>query len=191
MKVWLLQSKLDVGFESLQLVNFDHDYDKYFRNIKKPNSIKDVWGNVEVYTLTEGGEGYKSDFPHFWGKGSAPVFSEEALNVVYDLIEDKVEALPLNHPEHKYFAIHVLNAVDAIDYNNSIVKVMKSGLRAGFKKCSFLQEKIIGQHMFKIYLDDRVQSEAFVSDEFKERVTSSSLVGYEFIEVWDSEKVDL
>ncbi|MDR6224760.1 imm11 family protein [Desmospora profundinema] len=186
MRVWLLQSQLDAGFEDLQLVNFDDDHDKYFDNINEPIPIADKWGNVEVYTLTEG---YQSDFPHFWGSGDdVPVFSEKALYIVNDLIEDQVELLPLNHPKHKYFAIHVLNAVDAINYDNAIVRQLKSGLRVSFTKYSFFPEKLIDQHIFKVYLDESVFSRVFVSDKFKKRVTSSSLVGYDFVEVWDSER---
>ncbi|PTM57553.1 imm11 family protein [Desmospora activa] len=188
MRIWLLQSKLDDGYEDLQLVNFDDDHDKYFNNINQPIPIADKWGKVEVYTLTEGDQ---SDFPHFWGSGDdVPIFSERALNVVYDLIEVSVEVLPLNHPQHNYFVMHVLNAVDAIDYDKAIVRQLESGLRVSFTKYSFIPEKIIDQHIFKVYLDDSVFSRVFVSDEFKERVTSSSLVGYDFVEVWDSEKSD-
>ncbi|MDR6224015.1 imm11 family protein [Desmospora profundinema] len=189
MKVWKFESKLDAGFESIHTVNFDEFHGKYFDIFNQPIPIADGWENLEVYTLTEG---YKSDFPHFWGESFVPVFSEKALNVVHDLIENQVEILPLSHPEHKYFVIHVLNVIDAIDFDKSLPKrILKSGRKSGFKKYSFVPEKIIGQQMFKVYYDDgRVHSQFFVSDGFKDRVTSSSLVGYEFIEVWDSEKAD-
>ncbi|SDC80459.1 hypothetical protein SAMN04488112_11710 [Melghirimyces thermohalophilus] len=143
---------------------------------------------MEVYTLSEG---QQSDFPQFWGDVTLPVFSKHALHAVHDLIKDQVEALPLKHSEHQYFAIHVLNVVDALDYDKIEVKrMLRSGRRSGIKKYSFYPEKIKGQHIFKVYLDDRVQSDVLVSDEFKERVTSSSLVGYKFVEVWDSEQSD-
>jgi hypothetical protein len=189
MRIWKLESKLDAGFESVHTVNFDDFYDKYFDSINQPTPISDVWDNVEVYTPTEG---YKSDFPHFWGESFVPVFSEKALNVVHDLIENQVEILPLRHPEYKYFVIHVLNVIDAIDFDKSLPKrILRSGRKSGFKKYSFKHEKIMGQQIFKVYYDDgRVHSQFFVSDEFKDRVTSSSLVGYEFIEVWDSKKAD-
>jgi hypothetical protein len=180
---------LDKEFEELHLVNFDDDYDKYFDNINEPIPIANIWEDVKVYTLNEG---LKSDFPHFWGHSFVPIFSEKALSVVHDLIVDQVEVLPLSHPEHKYYAIHVLNVIDAIDFDKSLPKrILRSGRKSGFKKYSFKPEKIMGQQMFKVYHDDgRIHSQFFVSDEFKDRVTSSSLVGYEFIEVWDSEKAD-
>ncbi|PMB04477.1 hypothetical protein CEN49_20705 [Fischerella thermalis CCMEE 5273] len=188
MKVWLLQSKLDAGFQSIQLVNYKEYYYKYLMHIQKKGSIEDEWCKLKVYTIDS--DGVKSDFPHFWAKAYLPVFSEKALDVVSDLTHGNIEALPLDHPEHKYYAIHVLNTLDAIDYNHSTIKMIKSGLRVGFKKYAFIPSKIIGQHIFRVYLDDSPESEVFVSDAFKERVASSSLVGYEFIEVWDSEKED-
>ncbi|MDR6224756.1 imm11 family protein [Desmospora profundinema] len=187
MKVWQLKSNLDQKFEDLQLVNFNSDFEVYISKLHEIRPVVNEWGEVQVYTVEEG---EKNDFPKFWGDIHVPVFSEKALNVTHDLIKDKVEVLPLSHPEHKYFAIHVLNAVDAVDYENAIVKELASGLRVSFKKYSFLQEKLTGEHIFKVYLDDRVFSRVFVSDKFKERVTSSTLIGYEFIEVWDSEKTD-
>ncbi|MGX9708876.1 imm11 family protein [Laceyella tengchongensis] len=41
--------------------------------------------------------------------------------------------------------------------------------------------------MFRIFLDDRIRSMVFVSNEFKEAVESNGLVGFQFNEVWDSE----
>lgn len=94
---------------------------------------------MEVYTLSEG---YKSDFPKFWGRSMVPVLSEQALHVVHDLIKDKAEALPLKHPEHKYFAIHVLNVVDALDYDRMEFKrVLQSGRKSGIKKYAFSPRK--------------------------------------------------
>ncbi|PTM57896.1 imm11 family protein [Desmospora activa] len=185
MKVWQLKSDLNQDFEDLQLVNFDADSDTYISPLRGIRPILNEWGEVKVFTIEEG---VKNDFPKFWGDIHVPVVSEKALNIIHDLIEGQVEVLPLSHPQHKYFAIHVLNAIDAINYDNAVVKELSSGLRVSFKKYSFLPEKLIGQHIFKVYLDDRVFSRVFVSDEFKERVTSSSLEGYDFVEVWDSEK---
>lgn len=71
-----------------------------------------------------------------------PVLSEQALHVVHDLIKDKAEALPLKHPEHKYFAIHVLNVVDALDYDRMEFKrVLQSGRKSGIKKYAFSPRK--------------------------------------------------
>lgn len=187
MKIWELKASLDERFETIQLVNFDQDYEKYFK--EKFNSIiplAGIWKDVKVYTLEEG---ESSDCPQFWGHSATPVFSEKALFATQDFLKDKAEALPLVHSEKKYFAIHVLNAIDAIDYNRAVIRQLSTGLRVGFEKYAFIKEKVEGEHIFRIYLDDRIRSMVFVSDEFKEAVESNGLVGFNFIEVWDSENV--
>jgi hypothetical protein len=181
MKIWLLKKNLYEKFSDLHLVNYD-DAREQIEKILYPQRIIDQWSSPNVYTLTEG---IKSDFPQFWGDVTVSVFSQEALDIVHDLILDKVEPLPFKHPEYNYYGIHVINILDAIDYQHAIVKEMKSGLRVGFKKYAFIPSKIIGQHIFRVS-GYRPQSEVFVSDGFKERITSSSLVGYDFEEVWDS-----
>jgi hypothetical protein len=184
MKIWHLKSNLSGEFEDLQLVNFDRDYE-HFDKFDELNALTDTWSNVEVYTLTNG---RKSDFPKFWGHSSIPVLSEGALNVVQDFFKGTTEVLPLSHPDHAYYAVHVLNAIHAINYSKSIFKDPVQPV--SIKRYSFLPDKVIDEHIFKVYLNDKVFSYVFVSDTFKERVTSSSLVGYNFVEVWDSEKED-
>jgi hypothetical protein len=186
MKIWLLRSNLKEDFEELQLANFKKDNNEFdkFRELKK---IADKWINVDVYTLEKG---QKSDFPQFWGYSHIPVLSEEALNVVQDFFEGTVEVLPLSHPDHKYYAVHVLNVINAINYDNCIFKELSPGTPVSIKRYSFLPDKVINEHIFRVYLNDKVFSRVFVSDTFKERVISSSLVGYNFIEVWDFERED-
>jgi hypothetical protein len=72
-----------------------------------------------------------------------------------------------------------------------VVGLKKTGLRVGFEKYSFYQEKVEDEHIFRIYLDDRIQSKVFVTDQFKETVESNHLTGFKFIEVWNSENQSL
>ncbi|MBA4494011.1 imm11 family protein [Paenactinomyces guangxiensis] len=184
MKIWELKASLDERFETLQLVNFDKDYEQYFKDkFNTTNPLLEIWGDVKVFTLDEG---ESSDCPYFWGYSAAPVFSERALGLTKDFLRGKAETLPLVHPVNKYFAIHVLNTIDAIDYDRAVIRQLETGLRVGMDKYAFIPEKIEGQHIFRIYIDDRVRSMVFVSDEFKKLVESNKLVGFEFIEVWDS-----
>ena len=184
MKIWRLESVLDSEFEDLHLVS--EDYSLFYR-FHEPIPLADSWKEVEVYTLTKGKE---SDLPKFWGAPYVPVFSEKALNVVHDLVKDQIEALPLAHPEKRFYAIHVLNVIDAIDYKRAEVEQLRSGLRIGFKKYAFIEEKVKNAHIFKVYLDDRPILPVLVSDQFRETVLSNGLSGFDFIEVWDSEKND-
>ncbi|WP_338012061.1 imm11 family protein [Brevibacillus laterosporus] len=53
-------------------------------------------------------------------------------------------------------------------------------------KFSFLEEKISGQHIFK--LPEMPKNHVFVSDKFRNLVIDNGIIGWEFIEEWDSEK---
>jgi hypothetical protein len=182
MKVWLLEGSLQ-GFETLGYTDFDRDY-KWNDLLVETTPLTDRWGFVEICTIDEGEE---SDYPHFWDC-PIPVFSKKAVHVLSDFLKGKAEALPLHHCEKSFFGIHVINAIDAIDYNQAIVRQLDTGLRVGYDKYEFIQEKIVGEHIFRIFLYDRVQWKVFVSDGFKEMVESNGLVGFQFNEVWDSEK---
>ncbi|SMP32715.1 hypothetical protein SAMN06265361_10932 [Laceyella tengchongensis] len=187
MKIWQLQSLLNEDFQSLQLVHFEQDYNKYFdKRFFEVEPMFEFWQPVEVYIIEEGKR--KSDCPPFWGCSFALVFSERALGVLEDLVKEKVEALPLVHPEDNYWLIHILHAIDAVDYEKAIVETTESGRLIDFEKYAFSKEKVKGEHIFQVYLGDQVHPVVFVSDEFKHVVEANRLVGFEFIEVWDSEK---
>ncbi|MFC7443159.1 imm11 family protein [Laceyella putida] len=98
-------------------------------------------------------------------------------------MKDRAEILPLIHLEKKYFAIHVINAIDAVDYDRAVVKELPSGFRLEFEKYAFINEKIEGKHIFRIYLDESLMWMVFISDELKKAVESNGLVGFKFTEV--------
>jgi hypothetical protein len=51
--VCLLKSAFH-GFETLQLVDFDHDYPKYFDELfNQKTSLAGQWGEIKVYTSDE------------------------------------------------------------------------------------------------------------------------------------------
>ncbi|AUS10036.1 hypothetical protein C1X05_15155 [Laceyella sacchari] len=139
MKVWKLEGSLG-GFEENHLSDFEKDYNKYFDEQNyKTTSIAEIWSNVKVVTLNEG---KKSDCPNFWDSGETVVLSERALNTVSDLMKEHAEALPLIHPEQRYYAIHVIHAVDEIDYDRAKVRELSTGLRVHFDKYAFIPEKL-------------------------------------------------
>jgi hypothetical protein len=110
-----------------------------------------------------------------------------ALYVTQHFLQDKAEVLPLAHPERNFFAIHVTNAIDAIDYDRAVIKKLSTGLRLEFEKYAFVKEKVERENIFRVYLDESLMWMVFVSDTFKKVVESHNLSGFKFIEVWDSE----
>jgi hypothetical protein len=185
LKIWQLKSNLD-GFETLQLVNADQDYDKYFKEKIYTNFLLiNKW--ERVYVHTQDGEKY-SDNPHFWAGAGIPVFSKKAIDALHELLRDNVELLPIIHNKYEYFIIHITNVLDAIDYSKAQLKRLKSGLIVGFEKYAFLGDKVKSD-IFKVYLNDNIYpSCVFVTDKFREFVIKSSLAGFDFVEVWGDEK---
>lgn len=150
-------------------------------------SLSDSW-TVKFIEIID--EGYQSDFPIFWGKSGVQIISEKAKGVLEPLVGNNVEFLPLIHKttNEKYYAIHVLCVLDALDINNTIFEKLSSGLIIGCEKFVFTPDVIQNEVIFKVYVNKRIHPTAvFVSDEFRNVVLESDLEGFEFVEVWDSE----
>jgi hypothetical protein len=143
-------------------------------------SLLNNWEPVAVRFIYERKEG---DYPSLLP--GIPVFSDKAVMVLYDLIKDSTEILPLRCRKGKYYAINVIEVINAINYEKSIVeRFPSSGRIMMFDKYSFKHERVIGKHIFKI--SDEPKRRPFVSDEFRNRVISSGLTGFKFELVWDS-----
>ena len=176
MKIWKLKFEVD-------------KYDNFIP--QKPFTVDEImafdgrshlksWGSVFVERM-EPQKGLElSDAPGF----IIPVISKNALEYLYKLIEKDVEILPLMSNEGEYFALNITLILDAINYNESEYKTYRDGKRIMvFEKYSFIPERIINRHIFKII--DEKRRFAFVSDEFKEAVETNNLKGFIFDLVWE------
>ncbi|MFB0844493.1 imm11 family protein [Paenibacillus oleatilyticus] len=181
MRIWKIESDVK-GYNSLQLVNFEDDQERYFGKFESSTPLQKSWGEVQVYTIEEG---EFSDLPHFWGYSKAMVTSEKAKKVLELKLSNSVEFLPLQHKEEKYYVLHVLSIFQAVDYESVLLRKLPTGLVIGFEKYAFKPEVINGHNIFKVFLNERVYgTETFVSDEIKEIVEENNLKGFKFIEVW-------
>ncbi len=184
MKVWEMKAIL-YNSETFQLSDFENDYNTYFKDKFKSNaSLVDTWGNISVETIDEG---EKNDCVHFWGESGVYVFSERAKKV---LKSKDVELLPLIHKNTGdiYYAVHVVNILDAVDYNKSLFDKLSTGLIIGFKKIYFKPDILTDVDIFMTYLNQNVYATSvYVSDQFRNTVLESDLKGFKFDEVWDSE----
>ena len=114
------------------------------------------------------------------------VFSQKAIEKLYDLIKDDVEILPLECDYGDFSLINVTTVLDAIDHEKSEYKYIDGTKQIMyFKKYVFLEEVIKGYDIFKI--TDRRTSHVFVSDRFVQTVERSKLKGFRFELAWDSE----
>jgi hypothetical protein len=178
MKIWELESET-IGYYTINTSNFAEDSLKYFKPNFKGNPIED-WKAVDVQTYRDG---KYTDAPQLIS--GIPILSKRAIECLSTIMKGSVEILPLSHPEYDLYAVNVLNVIDAIDYKNAEEKRLSSGHFVGFNKYAFHFERVQNQHIFKI--PETVKLDVFVSDEFRDTVLRHNLVGFRFIEVWDSE----
>lgn len=141
----------------------------------------DTWVPIDVQVIEDR---RKSDTPGL--SSGVPVLSPRAIEVLKDLMGDKVEILPLRCRKGEYYAINVLDVLDCIDYEKAeFERFESSGRIMLFNKYAFNPDCVNGKHIFKI-VDEPVRR-PFVSDEFRNRVLDNELVGFKFDLVWDSE----
>ena len=114
------------------------------------------------------------------------VFSQKAIEKLYDLIKDDVEILPLECDYGEFSLINVTTVLDAIDHENSKYEYIEGTNKIMyFEKYAFLEDVVKGHDIFKI--TDKRGSFVFVSDEFVQTVKRSKLKGFRFELAWDSE----
>lgn len=189
MKIWRLYHDQDKYAQIAPISSFDedgvatlHDARKSWTSNWKTPDVKEVrfkgtkWVDVNSYLIM-------------------PLCNTKTKKALICLIENSVEWLPVNVQRknkkmeiNEHFILHVTNMVDALDYENSAVRYSPYDNQSiiWIDKFSFLEEKISGQHIFK--LPEMPKNHVFVSDKFRNLVIDNGIIGWEFIEEWDSEK---
>ncbi|MGG0827654.1 hypothetical protein [Brevibacillus laterosporus] len=71
------------------------------------------------------------------------------------LIQKQVEFLPLLHDHDRYFALHILTVLNAINYETAQLRRLDTGLVVGFEKYEFFNEVVKDQHIFKVFLEQK------------------------------------
>lgn len=175
MKIWHLDADVN-NFDNLTLIKEKWSVLR-FDGTKR----SDTWMPIAVRVIEDR---KKSDTPGL--SSGAPVLSPRAIEVLKDLMADKVEILPLRCRKGEYYVINVIDVLNCIDYEEAeFERFESSGRIMLFNKYVFNTECVKGKHIFKI-VDEPVRR-PFVSDEFRNRVLESELVGFKFELAWDSE----
>ncbi len=113
---------------------------------------------------------------------SIPVFSARAWETLRPLVGASVEALPLDCPAGpSYFAINVLDHVEALDHDRSEVERFDDGRVMAVDFYAFKPGLLRGKHVFK--LPETARIEVLVSNDFKELVEKHCLTGLIFKEL--------
>lgn len=179
MKIWRLENDLD-NYDYLVLEN-ESDWeminDTYEFNGKR---ISGIWNPIEVvaYVDTKIGDSLYL-FP------GGPIFSERAVEVLKEFLEDRAEILPIKYNKGSFYVINITNVIQAVDIDKSkVVRFPSSGRIMKFESIAFFKEKLDNQPIFKI--SELPRTQVFVSDSFRESVINNNLTGFKFTEVWES-----
>lgn len=110
---------------------------------------------------------------------SIPIFNKKTLDILFPLIKDNIEVLPMQYANETLYGINVLTMLDAIDYENSDYLTFSDKKRIMmFKRYSFKPEIVLDCNIFKIV--DEPRRNAFVSEEFYNVVKKNELKGFKF-----------
>lgn len=190
MKIYRMKAELDKYVTFLYSIE-NENYSKGFDEIICSGSlISGKYDSIELEVeLSEENEGKQiADCSKLWNVTGAYIFSEKAKNVLEELLEKSVEFFLTHYKGEIYYIVNILSIVDAIDYEKAEFRRLSTGLVVGLKKYSFHEERLKGLNIFVTTLNGNIQStEVFVTSEFKKVVEKNKLLGFKFIEVWDSQ----
>ncbi len=173
----------------LPLTMLDED-DTSWRLLREPRPLLKTWQPLSLRFVTEEEhdcdppKGYARDSDCPWVLGALlMVMSERAKGAVDDLVSPYVEWLPLIVEGRPYFAMHVLNRLDALDVERSDVKWFEAGGIMKVEHFVFKRDVVEGECVFT--MDEPSPFDIFVNEQIVNRINESSLKGFEFIRVWD------
>lgn len=171
MKIWLLMADekcMGVNFHNKDLSLSIFDSKKIELPIIQLNTYK---------------KGRYSDIVYLFD--GAPVLNIKTVECLKDLLLNQVQIIPTEvvNQSIQLTLIHVINVIDAVDYDKSTAIRDSFGNVLNYTWYSFDYELIKDFHIFKI---PQSSTKVFVSDAFRDRVITNKLKGFEFQEVWDS-----
>ena len=139
------------------------------------------------------GTGRFAFIPRYKPKGDTPglsthipVFSVRAVKVLGDLLKGNGEVLPITCDGEDYFIFNVTRVIDALDERESELDLFDDGDIMDIVRYSLLRDKLAGANIFKIPQD--VLGRVLVTAPFVARVKKTSLIGFEFRQVWRSDE---
>ncbi len=185
MKIWKLKCELR-EYESFQLINKDKDFLKEFKEKVLCGKYQKEFENIDLEVVE--GE-LTTDLPKFWSCTGTLLFSEKAKECLEKILGNSVQFIMTKADNRIFYIVNILTIVDAINYEEAILRRLDTGLVVGLEKYSFLTDKIENLNMFKVLLNGKVYStEIYVTEEMKNKVENEQLIGFKFELVWDSEQ---
>ena len=175
---------LSNNYESLMYANAE----EVSRSLDMPwgEPMADDWVPLKTYWAPPEfpiGQDTSTDFPGFQ---SIHVMSARAADALRDLIEGRVELLPLDvEGGDELYAVNVLRVSDALDEEASEVKRFPNDPSRIMRivRHVFDPERLAGETMFR--LPQKPRGRAYITDVFTDRVRETGLRGLELDDpVW-------
>lgn len=151
--------------------------------------LEDRWTPLSVSVLVEDESGSYSellppgDFTELNLSG-IPVFSDKAVKVLDELIQPYGELLMLSGAGKRYSVFNVTAFVDALDESKSDLVRFASGKIMTVNRYAFRRDVSVDIPIFK--LPQLPRGPVFVSADFVDRVRTSGLSGFDFLEPKES-----
>ncbi|MGB8455800.1 MAG: DUF1629 domain-containing protein [Anaerocolumna sp.] len=183
MIIWKMDTNLN-GFASLSSLDHDKSFEISINFDGRRFGSK--WNPLEYTKYYEHKELPLSDAP--FSVPGIPIFSIKAIECLKEVLGKNMEILPVYIDEQEFYLLNVLEVVDCLDYDKSEIKYFSGEPKRIMKivKYAFIEQKLNGKNIFRI--KEQKRAGLFVTDKFKEAVEKSGLEGFEFREVWGSEK---
>jgi hypothetical protein len=183
MKIWIIERDSNV-VESATFEDFEKDYHKYFENSFCGKFI-DNWGDIRIRRY---GKKRKCDLYSFYS--GSPLISERAMLELKSFSQNKIQFLPVTYNGNQtLYLINVIEVIDCLDRERSIIKRSYEGKIITVKKHEFIKERLENADIFKI--PEAINFTIYVSDNVKKFIEESGLIGFEFTEVWNSDKEEV
>ncbi len=180
MKIWLLQADAN-NYNNFTLVDGSGWKQLVGLESFAGKPMQRGWIPYQVKIIKERKAG---DMQAFFGGVSA--VNQKTINTLDKFFNNNIEFLLLDYEKEPYYAINILEMLDCIDYERSLINRFSDGNIMSFDKYAFVKEKVEKKHIFKII--DEPRKFPFVSDEFRQQVIDNGLTGFLFSEVWSSEE---
>lgn len=143
-------------------------------------SLADAWSEIAIHAADEPDE--RAQLPDFALLGVVPVFSDQAVDTLRDLLEPNGELLPLRHARRHYFAYNVTTFRDALDEERSLMSRFSDGGIMSIEGYAFRPEVLTDVAIFKI--PQLPGGFVYVTEEFADRTRRAELLGFVFRTLW-------
>lgn len=174
----------DDGYEEIGALEFSEHcrfFEQWQDGVRGKSLPKmKIWTNPECKIPAR-----KGDFPP--AAFGTIIFSARAVKAYEDLLQGKVNYLPIDCDCEERYYLADLPIVDCLDYEKSVIDYFPPGSNSilCFDRFAFKADIVANETIFQI---PESRARIFVTDIFIERAKTAGLAGISFVKVWNSEQ---